>query len=331
MQRLIAACSLMCLAMAAPAAAETRGLLVGINDYISQPRLLGAVNDVDDMENTLRAAQVSDLTVLRDGEATREALLDGWSAMLGRARAGDTLIVHFAGHGIKVGDAVPLDEEDGSDEAFLLQGYSEDDRPDQLLIDDEIHQWGLDAEAKGVNIFFVFDTCHSGGLMRSGDFRISGASSRFTKLKTRPSKRQNIDLAALKPIKLGPNVALITATGENQKVEEHFIDGQRRGILSLVFADALRGLADSDRDGTVSTAEIAGYVPAMIQSRSQNSQNPQMTFPAQPFPVMGLHRLRLPNRQRQNRNRTCDWRYGRAAATRHGKALSPKRTKPGPI
>jgi len=73
-------------------------------------------------------------------------------------RAGDTLLVTFAGHGSQVADI----RSDGTDESEEISGFDQTwclfDR--QILDDELAHLWSLFDE--GVRIIFISDSCHGG-------------------------------------------------------------------------------------------------------------------------------------------------------------------------
>ncbi len=78
------------------------GLFVGINKYQHVTPLFGCVEDIDAIEEffTNRIAPESRAFVaLRDTEATREAIIDGFRTHLSRAREDDVALFYYCGHG----------------------------------------------------------------------------------------------------------------------------------------------------------------------------------------------------------------------------------------
>src|SRR5262245_27439431 len=80
-------------------------LLVGIDSYQAPvPTLGGCLNDVDAVEILLRERAVSrhqhlELLTLRNSEATRLAIIDGFLNHLGRAGKDDVVLFYYSGHG----------------------------------------------------------------------------------------------------------------------------------------------------------------------------------------------------------------------------------------
>src|SRR6202007_1255828 len=68
----------------------------------------------------------------------------------------------------------------GMDEVFLLSGFSPSGPGNtERVIDDEFNGWLSQLNKKGVDVLFVADTCHGGGLTRSPEFGAEEQSYRF--------------------------------------------------------------------------------------------------------------------------------------------------------
>jgi hypothetical protein len=130
--RRLAAMLLALAGLAAPAHAEMRALLVGVSGYPTLDKryqLEGPRNDVRLMREVLlqRGFPAAQITLLADGlsEAppTRDNILAALDRLAGAAQPGDTVFIHFAGHGSQqpVDRNTPegKDEPDGLSETFL--------------------------------------------------------------------------------------------------------------------------------------------------------------------------------------------------------------------
>lgn len=95
-------------------------------------------------------------TLLLTKQATRKRVLAAIAAAARRLKAGDIFFLTYSGHGGQVPDPGG-DEDDNWDETWCLY--------DSQLLDDEIYQ-ALAAFAKGVRIFLLSDSCHSGTVSR---------------------------------------------------------------------------------------------------------------------------------------------------------------------
>ena len=81
-------------------------LLVAIDDYPSPiPKLRGCVNDIDAFATYLSERVAKDkgvslrLKTLKNGEATRAAVVDAFRGHLGQAKKGDVALFYYSGHG----------------------------------------------------------------------------------------------------------------------------------------------------------------------------------------------------------------------------------------
>lgn len=129
-------------------------LCVGIDQYASNP-LAGCVADARAWSAQLSSLGFSVSTLL-DGDATRGRILDALMALTASARAGDTLVFQYAGHGTQVAD-LNGDERDGFDEALVPIDYDSG----ALLLDDDLADVYA-ALAPGASLTLFMDCCHSG-------------------------------------------------------------------------------------------------------------------------------------------------------------------------
>ena len=275
------------LAGAGPAHADLYGLVVGVDRYTGTSPLKGAVNDASDIADVLRAIGAKRVELLTDEQARRQPLVDAWQSILSEAGEGDTVIFSFAGHGAQEPDIEPLDEADGLDEVFLLQGFSEADDAGfaDKIYDDELYDWAKEAESRGVRAILVFDTCYSGIPVRSLDPRASDANEaysgfRFTRYSTRPTEPSTVDdTSKLASLDFGDNVIALGATDESLRVREQRVEGKPRGILSWAFARALEGAADKDNDQAIASDELVNYVKHTVFDQARHRQIPQFFAP----------------------------------------------------
>ncbi|MFB2552173.1 caspase family protein [Ensifer soli] len=276
---------LLCLGLAMmavlPAKAATFALVVGIDDYPHDLRLDGAAEDARDVATALRTMGVDDIITLTDGEATKDAIRTAWIGMVGRSLAGDTLIFHYAGHGAQMPELVPGDELDGLDEFLQLPGFDRSRAAEtsrEIIVDNELNAWFSEADAKGVQVLFVSDSCHSGGMSRSfsGKSRLAPAVT----IKLPAPSAEAVSGATVKESGFR-QVTVLAASLESQQTPEVVIDGKPRGALSWSFARAVEGAADRDGDGRISRIELEDYVFATVKSQSEALQVPNFT-PAVP-------------------------------------------------
>ena len=76
--------------------------VVGINNYQYWPKLFNAVNDANDIVGTLMGAydfDFSNVTLIKDEQATRNNIYNGLRGLISRVTPKDNLLIYFSGHG----------------------------------------------------------------------------------------------------------------------------------------------------------------------------------------------------------------------------------------
>ena len=142
-----------------------RALLVGINRYkIPGADLRGCVNDVKNLKSALTryyGFADSNIRTLTDLQATKKAMQSAITGLIGKARAGDVLLLHYSGHGSNVPDRNG-DEADRRDEIVCPTDL---DWQDPLL--DDWLRVQFDKLPAGANLTVIMDCCHSGTITRA--------------------------------------------------------------------------------------------------------------------------------------------------------------------
>jgi metacaspase-1 len=137
-----------------------KALLIGINRYrIPGADLRGCVNDVKNMQTVLieyYGFAIKDITLLTDLEATTQRIKAAVADLLTGTQRGDTLLLHYSGHGSNVPDA-------NGDEA---------ERRDEILCPTDLDwkkplpsDWlrrALNRVRAGVSLTVIMDSCHAG-------------------------------------------------------------------------------------------------------------------------------------------------------------------------
>ena len=173
-----------------PAAwAESHALLIGVNEVGVLPprlRLRGPANDVVLMRQALigRGMPAHNITVLAQrtplatAAPTHAEVRQAMNRIAAAVRAGDTVVLHLAGHGVQVPQAANgrrpdgggTPEPDGLEEVFLLQDSGTWDAArgelPQVLRDDDIGAWIDRLVDGGARVLAIFDTCHAAGMAR---------------------------------------------------------------------------------------------------------------------------------------------------------------------
>jgi len=259
------------------AAAETYALVVGADQYPYESNLDGAVKDAEDVAAALGKAGVTQIAKFIDEGATKIAIRGAWTDFVNKAVKDDTIIFTYAGHGSQMPELVAGDEEDELDEFLQLPGFDRtraDETDHEIIVDNEMNAWFAEAEAKGIRVLFVSDSCHSGGMSRSFSGKTRLAPAVTVKLPA-PSEE------AISGAKLRErdflDVTVLAASLESQPTPEVIIGGEPRGALSWSFARALEGAGDRNGDGKISRLELEDYVFSNVKNQSEALQVPNFT------------------------------------------------------
>ncbi|MBF0138117.1 MAG: caspase family protein [Magnetococcus sp. DMHC-1] len=258
--------------------ADTFALVIGINEYENFGKLDGAVNDANDVAAALQQYKARKIIKLLDKDATRDRIMAAWKSIITMAKPGDTLFLHYAGHGAQQPERIPGSEPTGKDSFWLMSGFAASGPATyERILDDEIAV--MLKAAKPLQVVMISDSCHSGTMTR-------GKNS-LRKLKTRAAPFQRIQddalpkpTTTLKPVSEADlaHVTFFGAVPDTEEVPEVTIDKQQRGALSWAVAKAFRGEADLDRDGQVTKGELERFIRESVRMATDGLQHPQATI-----------------------------------------------------
>ncbi|WP_438748771.1 caspase family protein [Pararhizobium sp. O133] len=254
--------------------AKTFALVVGADVYPHEVSLDGAVKDARDVEGALQRAGVEQIATFFDAAVRKDDIRAAWTGFVDGAESGDTIIFTYAGHGAQMPELVAGDEADGLDEFLQLPGFDREraeETDNEIIVDNELNAWFSEAEAKGVHVLFVSDSCHSGGMSRSfsGKTRLAHAVT----VKLPAPSQEAVSGASIKEANFR-QVTVLAASLESQPSPEVIINGEARGALSWSFARAVEGSADRNGDGRLSRVELEDYVFANVKHQSEALQVP---------------------------------------------------------
>jgi hypothetical protein len=288
---------LLYLGVAPAGAAELYGLVVGIDDYLLPVNHLdGAVNDAQDIAQSLEHAGAKEVVRLLNDDARKDRIVSEWQRILAEAKPGDTFVFSYAGHGGQ--EPAPPDRHDKTHiESFLL-GHFEPNGPGsrERIVDDEVFVWLQQADKKGVKVVFVADSCHSGGMERSA----SAPGVKFRRIVYPAITNDELHFPPPEISKLTEddfqNITFVAAVPADKLVPEIEIEGKQRGALSWAVARAFEGRADKDGDGEVSELELLGFVVPAVHALVESQQTPQvLPLRARSVPLVTLRGAKRPN------------------------------------
>lgn len=235
-------------------------LIVGVEDYVFAPDIQGASRNANDWYLYLtrtRQIPVGNVFLLRDGEATREALLEKADEVAARVGAGGTLWFVFIGHG-----APSKDGQDG-----VLIGSDAQQSANSLYARSVPQRELLDRLKRGkqAGTVAVLDACFS-GRGPTGDTLVAG-------------------LQPLLPV-TGEvkNATILTAAASDQFAGP--LPQANRPAFSYLALGALRGWGDADKDGKVTPREASNYTQDALRVLLRDrQQTPQASGPGLDIPI----------------------------------------------
>jgi hypothetical protein len=255
-RRLVLGCAALCVALAssieAQPASHRRALLIGINDYSAStlgthpraplppgrdwPRLSGAVNDVEAMQEMLvllYGFQRQDIVVLTNQAATRQAIVQAIEQHLVRnAAKGDEAFFYFGGHGSQVRNS-RSDEPDKLDET-IVPADSCLGAPD--IRDKELRSFFNGILDRGARLTVMLDNCHSG----------SGARGLATGARPRGVHPDDRDIADGRDYGPRPENHGALVLSASQDLDDAWETRDREGKMHGAFSWAwLRAMRDS--------------------------------------------------------------------------------------
>ena len=250
----------------------TWAVLIGINYYVKDHHLHGAVQDVRDMGAYLEAnhtrANVSTLTASappnpEDGVPNEEPsawpTFENIKAKLDHieqaADHGDFLYIHFSGHGTQQPKTSrEYKEHDDSDVALVLFDPNKGAR---YLRGIDLARLLQRLASNGLRVTVVLDCCYSGGVTRHGksvqlnirgvewDASVAAGSSSEQSPDERFHTATRDASSEFTWLESARGYTIITACGPHEQTWEGDINGTKHGILSFLLLSALSLAAKS--------------------------------------------------------------------------------------
>ncbi|HHC73513.1 MAG TPA: caspase family protein, partial [Thiothrix sp.] len=232
-------------------------LVVGINQYLGNvPNLGGCHYDASRMANVLQQrfqVKSEQLKLLLSEAATKVAIIAGFQQHLAKAKAGDTAVFYYSGH--------------GSQEQMPAQWWaSEADRQNETLVchdsrlgvgdlaDKELRFLIAELDAKSIKVVVIMDCCHSGDGTRDAGL-IESCLDDQTMVNVRLAKsfsqRRTVDnyifsetakregwLSDLNDMPEGEHI-LLSGCQDSELSKELNINGQRQGAFTHFLCTTL--------------------------------------------------------------------------------------------
>ena len=274
-----------------PAAAETRAVVVGIDDYRNFRQLHGAVSDAMDISEALRRHGVKDIVTLLNGAATRSSVLNAIDQMISKVHKDDLAIITFAGHGGREswGRIHPPGTSPGDPhEVFLLRDVKLPDADGNVdpkrggsagerIFGVEMAMRLKRLDDIGARTIFVADTCHGGGMTRQPPDNAPSVpdTTRFVQY---PTYAEGADPLLPTLAKLPPPIdtdrdlrslsflAAVDRVHSAPEIEIPKGSGNQRGALSYAFARVIEGAALRGGRTELTHGDLLSYVMASVKN-----------------------------------------------------------------
>jgi len=200
-----------------------RALLIGINYKGTRNELNGCINDINNIEKLIKTDyEFTEITKLTDdtpNKPTRNNILSELIKILNNSKSGDSVFVHFSGHGSYTYDHSG-DEYDGKDELIVTID-------NKAIIDDELKQIIQTNLKQNVSLFSLFDCCHSGTIL----------DLRYQYLDSTNYEKDTINIRNLEtPSKC----IMISGCLDNQVSMDALISKQFQGAMTWSFIESLK-------------------------------------------------------------------------------------------
>ncbi len=233
-----------------------RALIVGISDYgrLNQP-LPGCINDMNGWRDYLASALnigPAEIRLLSDSRATRSAILARINWLLSDAEGGDQRFFVFAGHGARLRRRDLTTGKLGNklDETLVAYPGDRDDYEDFMIFDEDLAAL-VDGSGfpSGARLTFIFDSCHSGGLLR--ELIALGENPPLPRCLRLPSDvlSRSFEARPLAVRSIGslenanlrvPRLIVAAATADQSAWDDQMPDSKRHGVFSYYALEALK-------------------------------------------------------------------------------------------
>ncbi|OBQ37725.1 MAG: caspase [Anabaena sp. MDT14b] len=269
-------------------------LLVGIDDYapdsvIQVNQLQGCVNDITAIEVYLNERSDTEkynlnLLTLKNKQATRDAVIDGFRNHLCQARNNDVVLFYYSGHGSQ--ELAPEEfrhlEPDRLNETLVC--YDSRTEGGWGLADKELAQLIAEVSEKKPHICIILDSCHSGSgtrdpLQETG-VRLTSIDKRNRPLNSYlPELQQQIKNSfpnsSLKDHPSGWKIltgshVLLAACRDSEVAKEIMGNNEQRGAFSYCLLETLK-----QAKGNISYQDLFREAKSLVNNQV-TLQSPQL-------------------------------------------------------
>ncbi|RYP16784.1 hypothetical protein DL767_010131 [Monosporascus sp. MG133] len=254
-------------------------VLIGINFYPQDKCLEGCVRDAESVKQYLEAGpKPVDIVILTatkpsdprstrpvekpDFWPTRKNAVSSLNRILGTAKKGDFVYIHFSGHGTRRDHSGEHPNKKPGNLAFVL--FEDNEHGSSYLNGPVLASCLRKMAGKGLIVTLVLDCCYSGSVLRGGD----DCSADVRAVKYKPgvdaafpqelhmdcsdsgNTFRNSEIASDQWLVNPDGYTILSACGPHERAWECKVEGQRRGALTYFLIDALSALRKRDAEVT---------------------------------------------------------------------------------
>lgn len=203
-------------------------LLVGINYKNTVFSLNGCIQDVNNMTNYLKTKNITNDSIIQltddtSMKPTKNNIMNMFTKLLKDSKSGDNLIFYYSGHGSTIINTSENSDTEPLDDIIFTIDY-------KSLVDDELNEIINNNLKPDVNLFVLFDCCHSGTML---DLRYN-----YPLVDNNEYKE---DLSSKKTLS---NVYYISGCKDGQTSSETYLNSKIQGALTWSFLDTVNTKKD---------------------------------------------------------------------------------------
>ncbi len=245
-------------------------VIVGVSEYQFTDAGLKSLQYADDDAKAIAdflktpaggAFSSNDIKLLINKDATLGALRSALSDIGKRARAGDLVFIFIAGHGAP-------DPLASQNLYFLLHDSKVVDMPRTAFPMNELKLF-LDTQLKAERVVTMIDTCHSAGVNQKTKSIVSGRDL------VQEGDENNISNFYLTNQLFKETGRAILTSSDVNEVSQESAKWGNHGVFTWALLEGLKGKADLNKDGFITTGEIFQFTRAAVQKETAFKQNPR--------------------------------------------------------
>lgn len=233
-----------------------RALVVGVGKYEFLNSLGSApIADADDFVKLLTSPAhcgypVANVQVLRDGEVSRAAIIDGLKHLAAHSQVGDTVIVYFSGHGAQLTTGIGAG-------TYLCPPEFDIFKPLETGLEAEELSELLN-QIPAERLLVLVDACHSGAVAS-----LKGGSGNLTKWGFGGSK--------LEMLAQGKGRVIIAASASEESAV--ILAYHRNSLFTESLLKGLQGAVNDRSDGLIRVLDLFHYLAETVPAANAK-QNP---------------------------------------------------------